>query len=70
MATDLYIREVDSLRFEISINRCNDKLRVLAHDILLEGLAHADFFKLKWDLFYGLLHVLWHLLSILDHGEA
>ncbi|CAJ2629533.1 unnamed protein product [Trifolium pratense] len=34
MAIDLYIREVDSLRFELSMNRCSDTLSRLAHEIL------------------------------------
>ncbi|XP_058774448.1 phosphoenolpyruvate carboxylase 4-like, partial [Vicia villosa] len=34
MAIDLYIREVDSLRFELSMKRCSDKLSRLAHAIL------------------------------------
>ncbi|KAK9705041.1 hypothetical protein RND81_07G029100 [Saponaria officinalis] len=34
MAIDLYIREVDSLRFELSMNRCSDSLLQLAHEIL------------------------------------
>ncbi|KAJ6324543.1 hypothetical protein OIU76_011775, partial [Salix suchowensis] len=34
MAIDLYIREVDSLRFELSMTRCSDKLSREAHDIL------------------------------------
>ncbi|TKY69425.1 Phosphoenolpyruvate carboxylase 4 [Spatholobus suberectus] len=34
MAIDLYVREVDSLRFELSMNRCSDKLSRLAHEIL------------------------------------
>ncbi|KAJ9708084.1 hypothetical protein PVL29_000242 [Vitis rotundifolia] len=34
MAIDLYIREVDSLRFELSMNRCSDSLSRLAHEIL------------------------------------
>ncbi|GMY26770.1 phosphoenolpyruvate carboxylase 4 [Fagus crenata] len=38
MAIDLYIREVDSLRFELSMNRCSDRLSKLAHEILEEGL--------------------------------
>lgn len=38
MAIDLYIREVDSLRFELSMNRCSDSLSRLAHEIL-EGLS-------------------------------
>ncbi|KAK2404035.1 phosphoenolpyruvate carboxylase [Trifolium repens] len=36
MAIDLYIREVDSLRFELSMNRCSDTLSRLAHEILEE----------------------------------
>ncbi|XP_024465146.1 phosphoenolpyruvate carboxylase 4 isoform X1 [Populus trichocarpa] len=34
MAIDLYIREVDSLRFELSMTRCSDKLSREAHEIL------------------------------------
>ncbi|RHN81426.1 putative phosphoenolpyruvate carboxylase [Medicago truncatula] len=37
MAIDLYIREVDSLRFELSMNRCSDTLSRLAHEILEEA---------------------------------
>ncbi|KAI4387567.1 hypothetical protein MLD38_005388 [Melastoma candidum] len=36
MAVDLYVREVDSLRFELSMTRCSDDLAKLAHDILEE----------------------------------
>ncbi|KAL5123542.1 Phosphoenolpyruvate carboxylase 4 [Glycine soja] len=36
MAIDLYIREVDGLRFELSMNQCSDKLSELAHEILKE----------------------------------
>ncbi|KAL4384820.1 hypothetical protein GQ457_15G005520 [Hibiscus cannabinus] len=34
MAIDLYIREIDSLRFELSMNQCNDRLSRLAQEIL------------------------------------
>ncbi|KAK9034347.1 hypothetical protein V6N11_050514 [Hibiscus sabdariffa] len=34
MTIDLYIREVDSLRFELSMNQCNDKLSRVAQEIL------------------------------------
>ncbi|EOA39682.1 hypothetical protein CARUB_v10008324mg [Capsella rubella] len=34
MAIDLYIREIDSLRFELSMNRCSDRLSRLADEIL------------------------------------
>ncbi|KAL9275022.1 Phosphoenolpyruvate carboxylase 4-like protein [Drosera capensis] len=34
MAIDLYIREVDSLRFELSMNQCNDTISRLAQEIL------------------------------------
>ncbi|MED6122200.1 Phosphoenolpyruvate carboxylase 4 [Stylosanthes scabra] len=37
MAIDLYIREVDSLRFELSMNQCSDSLSRLAHEILEEA---------------------------------
>ncbi|KAI4357885.1 hypothetical protein L6164_001804 [Bauhinia variegata] len=36
MAIDLYFREVDSLRFELSMNQCDDRLSRLAHEILEE----------------------------------
>ncbi|CAM8884284.1 unnamed protein product [Rhodiola kirilowii] len=34
MAIDLYIREIDSIRFELSMNQCSDRLSKLAHKIL------------------------------------
>ncbi|MED6150693.1 Phosphoenolpyruvate carboxylase 4, partial [Stylosanthes scabra] len=34
MAIDLYIQEVDSLRFELSMSRCSDKLLKLAREIV------------------------------------
>lgn len=34
MAIDLYTREVDNLRFELSMNQCSDVLARLAHDII------------------------------------
>ncbi|KAJ4765390.1 Phosphoenolpyruvate carboxylase [Rhynchospora pubera] len=34
MAVDMYIREIDNLSFELSMNRCNDKLAALANEIL------------------------------------
>uniref|UniRef100_A0A7N0UE36 phosphoenolpyruvate carboxylase n=1 Tax=Kalanchoe fedtschenkoi TaxID=63787 RepID=A0A7N0UE36_KALFE len=34
MAIDLYVREIDSLRFELSMNQCSDRLSKLAHEIL------------------------------------
>ncbi|KAK7279580.1 hypothetical protein RJT34_24633 [Clitoria ternatea] len=37
MAIDLYIREVDSLRFELSMNKCSDRVSELAHEILEEA---------------------------------
>lgn len=38
MAIDLYIREVDSLRFELSTDRCSDRFSRLAEDILEKGM--------------------------------
>lgn len=37
MAIDLYLREVDNLRFELSMNRCSDELAAFANEILLKG---------------------------------
>lgn len=42
MAIDLYIREVDSLRFELSMNRCSDRLLRLAHEILEKETSSED----------------------------
>nr|XP_023894770.1 phosphoenolpyruvate carboxylase 4 [Quercus suber]POE58115.1 phosphoenolpyruvate carboxylase 4 [Quercus suber] len=42
MAIDLYIREVDSLRFELSMNRCSDQLSKLANEILEEETSSDD----------------------------
>lgn len=37
MAIDLYVSEIDSLRFELSMNQCSDRLSKLAHEILGKG---------------------------------
>ncbi|KAK2994364.1 hypothetical protein RJ640_017876 [Escallonia rubra] len=42
MAIDLYIREVDNLRFELSMNQCSDKLSRLAHEILEKETSSED----------------------------
>lgn len=42
MAIDLYIREVDSLRFELSMNRCSERMSRLAHDILERETSSGD----------------------------
>lgn len=39
MAVDLYLREVDNLRFELSMNQCSEKLSKLARDILEKGVV-------------------------------
>ncbi|ONK66264.1 uncharacterized protein A4U43_C06F5910 [Asparagus officinalis] len=49
MAVDLYIREVDNLRFELSMNRCSDKLAGLAREILLEESESEDQQRESWD---------------------
>ncbi|KAF7808950.1 phosphoenolpyruvate carboxylase 4 [Senna tora] len=41
MVIDLYLREVDHLRFELSMNQCSDRLSMLAHEILEQGLSEA-----------------------------
>ncbi|KAJ8563007.1 hypothetical protein K7X08_031459 [Anisodus acutangulus] len=40
MAIDLYVREIDSLRFELSMNQCSERFARLAHEILEKG-QHA-----------------------------
>ncbi|CAH8253554.1 unnamed protein product [Arabidopsis lyrata] len=42
MAIDLYIREIDSLRFELSMNRCSDRLSRLADEILEKEASGQD----------------------------
>ncbi|XP_038725752.1 phosphoenolpyruvate carboxylase 4 isoform X2 [Tripterygium wilfordii] len=42
MAIDLYIREIDSLRFELSMSRCSDHLSKLAHEILEKETSSED----------------------------
>nr|GLL43467.1 phosphoenolpyruvate carboxylase 4-like [Ipomoea trifida] len=42
MAVDLYVREVDSLRFELSMNQCSGELSRLAHEILEKENAPED----------------------------
>ncbi|KAL6520026.1 Phosphoenolpyruvate carboxylase 4 [Orobanche hederae] len=45
MAIDLYIREVDSLRFELSMNQCNSKLSRLAQEILEKEKSAEDHYE-------------------------
>ncbi|PRQ31444.1 putative phosphoenolpyruvate carboxylase [Rosa chinensis] len=47
MTIDLYIREVDSLKFELSLNRCSDILSKLAQEILEPESASDD--HQSWD---------------------
>lgn len=42
MTIDLYIREVDSLKFELSMNRCSDSLSQMAHEILEQETSSED----------------------------
>nr|GMD28537.1 phosphoenolpyruvate carboxylase 4 [Ipomoea batatas] len=42
MAIDLYVREIDTLRFELSMNQCSDRLSRLAHEILEKENAAED----------------------------
>lgn len=42
MAIDLYVREVDSLRFELSMNQCSERFARLAHEILEKGNTSDD----------------------------
>ncbi|CAL9239931.1 unnamed protein product [Arabidopsis halleri] len=43
MAIDLYIREVDSLRFELSTDRCSDRFSRLADEILEKEISEKDY---------------------------
>ncbi|XP_076914842.1 phosphoenolpyruvate carboxylase 4-like [Bidens hawaiensis] len=42
MAIDLYTREVDNLRFELSMNQCSNSLSHLAHDITNKENSEED----------------------------
>ncbi|XP_051145691.1 phosphoenolpyruvate carboxylase 4 [Andrographis paniculata] len=42
MSIDLFLREVDNLRFELSMNQCNEKLSALAHQILKNEKSAED----------------------------
>lgn len=42
MAIDLYTREIDSLRFELSMNQCSDRLSREAHHILEKETSSDD----------------------------
>ncbi|CDP00553.1 unnamed protein product [Coffea canephora] len=42
MAIDLYVREVDNLRFELSMNQCSDRLSRLAQEILEKESSDED----------------------------
>ncbi|CAA7410323.1 unnamed protein product [Spirodela intermedia] len=48
MAIDLYIREVDSLRFELSMSRCSGDLEKLAHEIL-QGASPVSRHSESWN---------------------
>ncbi|KAL0661091.1 hypothetical protein Bca4012_097928 [Brassica carinata] len=47
VAIDLYIREIDSLRFELSMNRCSDRLSRLADEILEKECGESQYPKLE-----------------------
>jgi phosphoenolpyruvate carboxylase len=42
MAADLYLREVDVLRFELSMNQCSDAVWAMAQDILEQSLSREE----------------------------
>ncbi|CAM6092718.1 unnamed protein product [Calypogeia fissa] len=49
IAADLYLREVDGLRFELSMSSCSDKLARFAYDILTrEQHQHEDHHHDSW----------------------
>ncbi|CAN6478407.1 unnamed protein product [Victoria cruziana] len=42
MVADLYIRDIDSLRFELSMSRCSDQLAQLAYEVLYKGKTQEE----------------------------
>ncbi|XP_027365929.1 phosphoenolpyruvate carboxylase 4-like isoform X3 [Abrus precatorius] len=74
MAIDLYIREVDSLRFELSMNQCSDTLSRLAHRILEANYENR---RENWNQSVNRSHSLptqlparAHLPSFAENGES
>lgn len=53
MAIDLYIREVDSLRFELSTDRCSDRFSRLADEILEKGMFLSFSIKSPIHIYIG-----------------
>ncbi|XP_024630663.1 phosphoenolpyruvate carboxylase 4 [Medicago truncatula] len=70
MATDLYIREVDSLRFELSMKRCSDKLSRLAHEILEDNRSPSKNPNQTVSLLPSKLPSRAHLPSCAVNGES
>ncbi|KAM1741112.1 hypothetical protein ACFX12_011278 [Malus domestica] len=52
MAIDLYIRELDNLKFELSMNRCSDRLSRLADEILEQETSSEDRHE-NWHQYFG-----------------
>jgi phosphoenolpyruvate carboxylase len=57
MAVDMYIREIDNLSFELSMNRCNDQLATLANQILIKGLINLVLLSTSQAPSYFLLQI-------------
>lgn len=51
MAIDLFEREIDYLKFELSMNQCSAKLSRLANEILEKGVPHSSPFKFPYIAF-------------------
>eukprot|EP00850_Spirogloea_muscicola_P006574 SM000031S11583 [mRNA] locus=s31:530160:538185:+ [translate_table: standard] len=48
IAADLYLREVDSLRFELSMSKCSDEMTRVANDVLAREHQEEEFFHGSW----------------------
>ncbi|KAI7726291.1 hypothetical protein M8C21_014347 [Ambrosia artemisiifolia] len=48
MAIDLYTREVENLRFELSMNQCSDRLSHMVHEILRKEKSEEDRYQ-SWN---------------------
>ncbi|CAA7053539.1 unnamed protein product [Microthlaspi erraticum] len=77
MAIDLYIREVDSLRFELSTERCSDRLSRLADEILEKESFEKDsdrgqssFSNQKSSSLPSQLPARAHLPSCIEYGNS
>ncbi|ESQ28387.1 hypothetical protein EUTSA_v10018058mg [Eutrema salsugineum] len=72
MAIDMYIREVDSLRFELSTDRCSDRFSRLADEILEKDSdrGQSNFLNQQNSSLPTQLPARAHLPSCIEYGDS